>query len=63
MFSEKEKVACNIQSEQLESICRWRDKLEGSNRMYAFELMNLAMEGKITNEEAFALLGRKRDCD
>jgi hypothetical protein len=60
MVSSKENAACNIQPERLESIRRWRDELEGSNRIYAFELMNLAMEGKITNEEAFALLGRKR---
>jgi hypothetical protein len=61
MASQKHNVACNIQPEQLESIRRWRNELEGSNRIYAFELMNLALEGKITNEEAFALLGRKRN--
>ena len=56
------KIACTLQgfeSEELESIRRWRDELEDSNRKYAFELMNLVMEGKITNEEAFALLDRK----
>jgi len=61
MVSEKENVACKIQPEQLESIRRWRNELEGSNRKYAFELINLAMEGKITDEEAFALLDRKCD--
>ena len=61
MVSEKEKVACKFLPEQLESIRRWRGALEGGNRKYAFELMNLVIEGKIKNEEAFALLGNKRD--
>jgi len=59
MISKKEKVACEFQPEQLESIRRWRDVLEGSNRKYAFELMNMVIEDKITNEEAFALLESK----
>ncbi len=59
MVSEKEKVACRFHPEQLESIRRWRDELEGNNRKIAYELLLQVMEGKITNEEAFALLESK----
>jgi hypothetical protein len=58
------KTACALQgcaSEQLKLVRRWLDELEGSNRRKAFELMNQVMEVKITNKEAFALLGSKRD--
>jgi hypothetical protein len=58
---DNEKVACKCQPEDLESIRRWLDELEGSNRKMAFDLLNLVMEGKIKNEAAFALLGSKRD--
>jgi hypothetical protein len=64
MDDEKTKVACKLQqfgSEGLKLIRRWLDELEGSNRKIAFELMNQVMEGKITNEAAFALLESKRD--
>jgi hypothetical protein len=61
MVSEKEKVACEISPEEVESIRRWRDELEGRNRKTAFELLNLVMEDKITEEVAFSLLESKRD--
>ena len=56
-----EKVACKVQPEQLESIRRWLDVLEGRNKEMAFELLNQVIEGKITNEAAFELLKSKRD--
>ena len=40
----------------LELIRRWVDELDGRNRKYAFELMNLVMADQLTNEEAFGLL-------
>lgn len=43
-------------SEQLELVRRWLAELEGSNKVKAFELMQLVMAVEITNEEAFALL-------
>jgi len=43
-------------SAQLKLVRRWLDELEGSNRLKAFELMQLVMAVEITNEEAFALL-------
>ena len=58
------KTACALHgcaSEQLKLVRRWLDELEGSNRRKAFELMNQVMDIKITNEEAFALLGSKRN--
>ena len=58
------KIACEHQgcvSEQLKLVRRWLDELEGSNRRKAFELMNLVMDVKMTNKEAFALLGSVRD--
>ena len=58
------KTACALQgcaSEQLKLVRRWLDELEGSNRRKAFELMHQVMDVKITNKEAFALLGSKRD--
>ena len=58
------KTPCALQgcvSEQLKLVRRWLDELEGSNRRKAFELMNLVMDVKMTNKEAFALLGSVRD--
>jgi hypothetical protein len=49
-------AACNLQTEQLELIRYWLDVLDGSDRKLAFELLNQVIEGKITNEEAFAQL-------
>jgi len=62
MVEEIEKVACNLQEvepEKLNLIRRWCEELEGSNRKIAFELLNQVIEGRITSEEAIALLGRK----
>ena len=56
MGNKKEKVVCKSQPEQLELIRRWRDALDGSNKEIAFDLLYLVMEGKITNEAAFAAL-------
>jgi len=56
MDSVKKKVVCNSQPEQLELLRRWCDALDGSNKEVAFDLMNRVMDGKITNERAFALL-------
>ena len=56
MGNKKEKVVCKSQPEQLELIRRWRDALDGSNKEIAFDLLNLVMDGKITNEAAFAAL-------
>ena len=61
MGDAKEKVVCNSQPEQLDSIHRWRDALEGNNKEVAFDLMNQMLDGKITNEAALALLDSKRD--
>ena len=61
MGNEKEQFTCMSPPEQLEPIRRWRDELEGSNKILAFELMNQVMEGRITNEAALALLENKRD--
>ena len=58
------KTACALQectSEQLKLVRNWLAELEGSNRRQAFELMNQVMDVKITNKEAFALLGSNRD--
>jgi hypothetical protein len=58
------KTACALQgcvAEQLELVRHWLEELEGSNRRKAFELMNQVMDVKMTNKEAFALLGSKRD--
>jgi hypothetical protein len=60
MDNKTQKIFCTLQgleSEQLKLVRRWLDELEGSNRRKAFELMNQVMDIKITNEEAFALLG------
>jgi hypothetical protein len=54
MDSEASKTACVLQG--LELIRRWVDELDGRNRKYAFELMNLVMADQLTNEEAFGLL-------
>ena len=62
MNDKTEKIACTLQgleSERHKLVRRWLDELEGSNRRKAFELMNQVMDIKITNEEAFALLGSK----
>jgi hypothetical protein len=56
MGNEKEKGVCKSQPEQLELIRRWRDALDGSNKEIAFDLLDQVMEGKITNEAAFAAL-------
>ena len=61
MIIEKEKVACKVQTEQLELIRRWSDALESSNKEIAFDLFVQLMEGKITNEAAFSALASKRD--
>lgn len=45
-----------LSQEQLELLRRWYDALEGSKKEVAFDLMNQVMDGKITNEGAFALL-------
>ena len=47
-------ITCDLQTEQLELIRCWLDVLDGSDRILAFELLNQVIEGKITNEEAFA---------
>jgi hypothetical protein len=60
MGNKTPKIVCTLQgreSEQLILVRRWLDELEGSNRRKAFELMNQVMDNKITNKEAFALLG------
>ena len=57
----KEKVACGSPPELLESVDRWRDALEGSNKEMAFELFNQVLDRKITNEVAFTLLDSKQD--
>ena len=54
MGNEPTKTSCVLQG--LELIRRWVDELEGGNRTYAFELMNLVMAGELTNDEAFLLL-------
>ena len=56
MGNKKEKVVFKSQPEQLELIRCWRDALDGSNKKIAFDLLNLVMDGKITNEAAFAAL-------
>jgi len=64
MTNKTAKTACALQgcaSEQFKLVRRWLDELEGSNRRKAFELMNQVMDVKMTNKEAFALLGSKRD--
>jgi hypothetical protein len=60
MGNKTPKIVCTLQgreSEQLNLVRQWLDQLEGSNRRKAFELMNQVMDSKITNKEAFALLG------
>jgi hypothetical protein len=60
MGNKTPKIVCTLQgreSEQLKLVRQWLDQLEGSNRRKAFELMNQVMDSKITNKEAFALLG------
>ena len=57
-------VTCRAQdpgSDQLLYIRRWLGELEGQNRKDAFELLNLVMEGKISDEEAFTVLDMKHD--
>jgi hypothetical protein len=61
MDSTKEKIVCNSHPEQLDSIRRWCDALEGNKKEVAFELMNQVLDGKITNEGALALLDSMRD--
>ena len=48
------KVSCI--SLGMELLHRWVAELEGPNRGYAFELMNLVMAGELTTEKAFTLL-------
>ncbi|MGB5179495.1 MAG: hypothetical protein WBP44_12280 [Gammaproteobacteria bacterium] len=59
MGNTKDKVGCESQPEQLESLRRWREALGGSNRELAYELMNQVMDGEITHEAALALLDSK----
>ena len=54
MGNEQAKTACVLQG--LELIHRLVAELEGHNRIYACELMNLVVAGKLTNDEAFLLL-------
>jgi len=61
MGNVKEKVICESQPEQLDSIHRWRDALEGSNKEMAFELLNQVLDGKIENEIALAFLNGEHD--
>jgi hypothetical protein len=61
MGNKKEKLVCKYQPEQLELIRRWRDAFDGSNKEIAFDLFDQVMEGKITNEAAFAALDSNRD--
>jgi hypothetical protein len=48
------KTACVLNG--LDLVHRWVEALEGPNRGYAFELMNLVMVGELTTEKAFSLL-------
>lgn len=59
MGNTKEKMGCESQPEQLDSLHRWREALSGGNRELAYELMNQVMDGKMTNEAALALLDSK----
>jgi hypothetical protein len=59
MGNTKEKVGCESQPEQRESLRRWREALNGGNRELAYELMNQVMDGKITHEAALAILDSK----
>lgn len=61
MDNVKEKVVCGSPPELLETVNRWRDALEGSNKEMAFELFNQVLDRKITNEVAFTLLDNKQD--
>jgi hypothetical protein len=54
MGEESENTRCELHG--LKLIHRWVTELEGQNRRYAFELMNLVMAGNLTNDEAFLLL-------
>jgi hypothetical protein len=47
------KTACVIH--RLELVNRWMEALEGPNRGYAYELMNLMMAGALPSEKAFSL--------
>jgi len=60
MGNAREKVAGESQPEQLDSIHRWRDALEGSNKAMALELLNQVLDGKVTNEAALTLLDSKQ---
>jgi predicted metal-dependent hydrolase len=57
----KRKDCFNPQPEQLDSLRRWHDALEGKNKEAAFDLMNKVLDGKITHETALALLESIRD--
>ena len=46
--------ACVLHS--MNMVRRWVAELDGRNRIYAFELMNLVMAGELTTHEAFSLL-------
>ena len=61
MDNVKEKIVRESPPELLESVSRWRDVLEGSNKEMAFELFNQVLDRKITNEAAFTLLDNKQD--
>ena len=57
----EEKVICKPHPKQLEVLRRWRDALEGNNKVIAYELMNQVLDGKITNEAALELLDSIRN--
>lgn len=59
MAKANEKLVCNPQPDQLDTIRRWVDALEGCNRELAYELMNQVMDGKISYQKALALLDNK----
>lgn len=48
------KTACVLHG--LGLVHRWMEALEGPNRGYAFELMNMVMAGELMNDDAFSLL-------
>ena len=54
MDEESVKTDCVLHG--LGLVHRWISELEGSHRIYAFELMSLVMAGELTNDEAFLLL-------
>jgi hypothetical protein len=55
-----EKNTCVLHG--LKLVRRWLDELESRSRNSALDLMNLVMAGKLTNDEAFALLDNTGGC-